>query len=280
MNKNTNVSKHKSKDKSKRKAKDKSKHKSKHKYDEFGNIITEKNTYIRGLIKRIPNIRNSIVLNKWFFSLIILIIIYWSYIETIKSNNLNFYKTTYITSITYILHFYWLFTCLIITAMWGWYAHYLSHHISCNDYLETLHIPKNGFLHFIATYVYDFHDIIHHNSAINKKWINLLIEFISNFWYEGIFYVFILWIFNLHHLIYIKIPLLWGLTYASSHCINYTILEPLCHVQHHKNPYTNFGLDTIDVIMNTKYDIDCLEDFNHTGFNMLVLFLLIEHLYP
>ena len=60
MNKNTNVS--------KRKAKDKSKHKSKHKYDEFGNIITEKNTYIRGLIKRIPNIRNSIVLNKWFFS--------------------------------------------------------------------------------------------------------------------------------------------------------------------------------------------------------------------
>ena len=252
----------------------KNEHKHKHNYDDLGNIITKKNIFIKGLFKRYPNIRDSVILNKWFFSLLLFIIIYWSYTETIKSNNINIF--------TYIINFYWLFTCLIITAMWGWYAHYLSHHLSCSDFVDSLNISKNKnwFINFIATYFYDFHDIIHHNSSINKTLPNLVIEFISNFWYEGIFYVFILWIFNLHHLIYIKIPLLWGLTYASSHCINYTILEPLCHVQHHKNPYTNFGLDTIDVIMNTKYDIDCLEDFNHTGFNMLVLFLLIEHLYP
>jgi len=244
----------------------KNKPKNKHKYDEFGNIITKKNIFIKGLIKRYPKIRYSFILNKWFFSLLLFIIIYWSYTETIKNHNINIF--------TYIINFYWLFTCLIITATWGWYAHYLSHHLSCSDFFDSLNINNNK-NNFITTYFYDFHDIIHHNSSINKTLLNLVIEFISNFWYEGIFYVFILWIFNLHHLIYIKIPLLWGLTYASSHCINYTIFEPLCHKQHHKNPYTNFGLDTIDIIMNTKYDINCLEDFNHTAVNMFISFLLL-----
>jgi len=243
--------------------------KKRHIYDDYGNIITKKNIFIKGLLKRYTKIRESIILNKWFFSLLLLIIIYWSYIETIKHNSM-----TSNNIITYIINFYWLFTCLIITAMWGWYAHYLSHHISCNAFFDLFN-NNNNFTKFIATYFIDFHDIIHHNSSINKTWKNLIFEFISNFVYEGIFYVFILWMFNLHHLIYIKIPLLWGLTYASSHCINYTVVEPLCHIQHHKNPYTNFGLDTIDIIMNTKYDINCLEDFNHTSLNLFISFLLL-----
>ena len=76
----------------------KNEHKHKHNYDDLGNIITKKNIFIKGLFKRYPNIRDSVILNKWFFSLLLFIIIYWSYTETIKSNNINIF--------TYIINFY------------------------------------------------------------------------------------------------------------------------------------------------------------------------------
>lgn len=241
--------------------------KKKHNYDECGNIITKKNIFLKKILKRKDKIFESINLNKWFFCLLIIIIFYWTY--KLSENN--------ILSIGFTKNLYWLISSLIITALWGWYVHYLSHHISLNETIDLFLDKQSSYLRTFAIYLFDFHDIIHHNTKINKKFINLAIEFILNLLYEGLYLILFLWSMNMGNLIYFKLPILWGLTYASSHVINYTLIEPLCHIQHHNNPYTNFGLDTIDVIMNTKYDINCLENFNHTAINMFLSFLFIEY---
>ena len=244
----------------------------KHKYDDCGNIITKKNIFLKKLLKRNNKIYESIILNKWFFSLLIVIIFYWTY--KLSENN--------IFSFNFTRNSYWLLSSLIITAFWGWFVHYLSHHLSLNESIELLLKPNNTLndnFKNLCVYLFDFHDVIHHNTKINKEIINLVIEFILNLLYEGLYLIFFLWSMNMSNHVYFKIPFLWGLTYASSHVINYTLIEPLCHIQHHKNPYTNFGLDTIDVIMNTKYDINCLEDFNHTAINLFLSFLFIEYFF-
>lgn len=237
------------------------------------NIKYKKNKFVNGLFKRKYQIFNSFKLNRYFyFTLFIcLIIIYLKDYNSID-NHFNYIV---------ILLF-----SLALVSFWGWYVHYLSHYLSFIDFYKKCN--KEFFnrktdtsidyilIHFF-TYIFDFHDIIHHNSNINKQWINLIGEFIGNFWYEGLSLYFFFYVLNIKHLINFSVCFLWALTYASAHVINYYFKNPLCHTQHHLNPKTNFGIDTLDVIMGTKYDLNCLEDFNHVSINLIVITFIIYY---
>ena len=157
--------------------------KKKHNYDECGNIITKKNIFLKKLLKRKDKIFESINLNKWFFCLLIIIIFYWT--NKLSENN--------ILSICFSANFCWLISSLIITALWGWYVHYLSHHISFNETIDLFLDKQSSYLRNFSIYLFDFHDIIHHNTNINKKIINLAIEFILNLLYEGLYLILFLY---------------------------------------------------------------------------------------
>ena len=59
------------------------------------------------------------------------------------------------------------------------------------------------------------------------------------------------------------------------HLINYRIVDPNPHQEHHLNCNTNYGIDTLDIIFNTKYNIKDVENFNHGTINVLIIMLVI-----
>ena len=72
-----------------------------------------------------------------------------------------------------------------------------------------------------------------------------------------------------------SVIILWGLLYSSVHNINYNIIHPLEHANHHKECCTNFGIDTLDILKYSKYDIKNVEIFNHYSINIIVITLFI-----
>jgi hypothetical protein len=165
----------------------------------------------------------------------------------------------------------------------GWYIHYLSH---AYDLLEIYNNTDNIIINYVKSnttlnkifenliyYSCDFHDKIHHDTGINKKPLNWLNEFIQNLLMEGGFLIlFTQWCnFKLNR----SVLLLWGLLYASVHNINYIILGCDQHANHHINPRTNYGIDTLDILFDTKYDINNIENMNHGAINIAVITLII-----
>ena len=66
--------------------------------------------------------------------------------------------------------------------------------------------------------------------------------------------------------------MLWCLVYSSFHNINYNLMEePLIHQEHHENIFTNIGIDIVDVILNTKYDDNNIENINHYAINTIII---------
>ena len=239
------------------------------------NIKYKKNKFVNGLFKRKKYIYDSFFINRYFyFTLFVCLIII--YLKDFK----------YIYRWDHSKYIFILFSSLALVSFWGWYVHYLSHYLCFVDFYKKCNKEffnrktDTTFDHIliqIFTYVFDFHDTIHHNSNINKQWINLIGEFIGNFWYEGLSLYFLFYILNIKDLINFSVLFLWALTYASAHVINYYFENPLCHTQHHLNPKTNFGIDTMDVIMGTKYDLNCLENFNHVSINLIVITFIIYY---
>ena len=167
---------------------------------------------------------------------------------------------------------------LIIAMILGWVIHYLAHYYNGILFLENK--PMNYYfksiLNFFSLIICDFHSLIHHDTTINKKPIYIIGEFLSNFYMEGGYIIASNYLFNWN--INTNVFWLWALTYASVHNINYNLYPPECHVQHHKDPNTNLGIDTLDVIFGTKYDYDCLEDFNHGSINVIIITILLLYL--
>ena len=64
------------------------------------------------------------------------------------------------------------------------------------------------------------------------------------------------------------------LFYATVHNINYNIVSPQTHQNHHKDKNTSYGLDIFDILFNTKYDVNEIENYNHGAINIIVLTLL------
>jgi hypothetical protein len=182
---------------------------------------------------------------------------------------------------------------LIVVMLCGWKIHFWSHHMNAHDIYcdimrEFFHRHECDFNKYdrfmlnILLYVCDFHDKIHHDSSINKKWYNLIIEFLSNIYMEGgfliiLFYMFPNYPFNL------KIFFLWACLYASVHVINYDYLHPQAHKEHHIDPRTNFGIDTLDILFNTKFKMNSIRDienYNHASINLVLITCIMLFAFP
>ena len=122
----------------------------------------------------------------------------------------------------------------------------------------------------------DFHDMTHHNSDINKKPINIIYEFINNIAMQGGILSIVIYASQ-----YYSFPgiMLWALMYATVHNINYLIIPPKTHQNHHKNKHSSYGIDIWDVLFNTKNDPDEIEVYNHMSINLILITLGIVYLY-
>ena len=117
----------------------------------------------------------------------------------------------------------------------------------------------------------DFHRKTHHNTDENKKYKNLIIEFIENFTTQGLIPIFVIF---LSKFVNYWIFILWGLTYATIHIFNYNIYHCKIHEQHHINSNSNLGIDLYDILFNSKFNNE-IENINHYLFNYLIIGLFI-----
>ena len=202
-------------------------------------------------------------------------------------------RINYIFYITCVLCLWWLcrhtrssmfsaFYTFIFISLFGYVAHAISHfaeHFKITDMLDThfnnvLTSPKNWFQSIISKYLWfnDFHDKIHHDTTINKQPINIMWEFIGNFWMQaGILLLTKYLLFYTDN----STIVLWGISYATVHNINYVISPSKIHMNHHVNKFTNYGIDIWDIVFNTKMPGDSIEDINHYSINFIICSLII-----
>ena len=149
------------------------------------------------------------------------------------------------------------------------------------DYVKT-HMPwlEAGLKWFV--YHCDFHDKIHHDSKINKRPYNVMVEVYQNLLSEGLIAAALCcWLrptitiggraFSPH----VPTIVFWALLYTSVHNINYEILRPQEHINHHLHPQTNFGIDLMDILFDTKYEQEGFEIMHHAVPNIVVITALI-----
>ena len=242
----------------------------------------QKNTWISDLLKRKKSLGESFTKNYIFWSVYVLSISCLSIRYGNQSTGCKNIIGGFLTTIS----------CMII----GWSVHLWVH---INDFQQTYEDILNSetifskalnslptFVHkiisWISRHVFDFHDKTHHDSSVNDIWYNVFMEASENVLMEGGLIVVLSRMFNLglrfHEEVYVfnhSISLVWALLYTTVHLINYKLIRSNTHMDHHKDRYTNFGIDTLDIVFNTKYDINKPEIFNHGAINMFFLTALI-----
>ena len=170
---------------------------------------------------------------------------------------------------------------IIIMSLLGYFVHMIGHYIeftriySQNNNYITQNTVLNTLTMGICQFL-DFHDVIHHNTSINKQPLNVIYEFINNFVLQGGLVVFLMWAVK-----YLSSPaiLLWSLLYATVHNVNYILMPPKTHQNHHTNKHSSYGLDIWDILFNTKTDPNELEVYNHMSINMIILTLGLTYYY-
>jgi len=233
--------------------------------------ITPKNQ----LFKNIREVWYSVKINKWFWYAVILSI--WC---------ITHYGTKKYTLIEGFLSF-------LVAILLGYAIHYISHAYDFEKlYMESnwksiKYIRKFPFvdniIRKIILYTLDFHDKIHHDTSINRTPFNVLMEFIQNILMEGGFLILFATKSNLGVNLFGKklrlnkaVLLMWGILYASVHNINYRIFENSQHINHHIDPRTNYALDILDILFDTKYDMNNIENINFDwGINILIITFFI-----
>ena len=171
----------------------------------------------------------------------------------------------------------------IFVSMSGYFVHIISHFTNYTKIFDSLdnYITRNKFSRFIirnTCKLVDFHDVIHHDTSINKKFKNVVIEFILNFITQSGGLLIIMFI---SRKMSFWVVALWGLLYSTIHIINYEFfVKSKPHTYHHINKHTNYGLDIWDVIFNTKYKNDNYdtENINHGAINVFILTGIIIYL--
>lgn len=119
---------------------------------------------------------------------------------------------------------------------------------------------------------YEFHDKIHHDTTINKQPINILLEFSFNFWFQAGIALALKYFLNM---LDNSTIIIWGLLYATVHNINYVLYPSSIHINHHVDKFTNYGIDIWDIIFDTKFKGDKIEDINHYSINLILCTLLV-----
>jgi hypothetical protein len=158
----------------------------------------------------------------------------------------------------------------IVISYIGYVSHYTSHCIcytklflgntGYHNLIKSTFIKKvqktikgNKYLYMTMTgicKVLDFHRDVHHNSEINGTTMNIINECLNNALFQGLGFMFFIWLGNLLNK---KIILFWILLYVSVHNINYNIKKSFTHMEHHTDVYKNmsFGFDLWDIILGT-----------------------------
>ena len=156
----------------------------------------------------------------------------------------------------------------------GYICHYLSHFFKIRKYYSDCRniFTENKYINSFLLKVVEgleFHDRIHHDTKINKKWNNIFREIIGNSLLEGVGLVLFIKFMD------IRVILLWALSYATIHNINYSIMPPTTHRDHHINKGTNYGYDLMDIIFNTQYNDKDIEIHNHGAINLFLVTWLL-----
>ena len=152
-------------------------------------------------------------------------------------------------------------------------------------YLYSYFIHK--LFHYLPQSI-NIHLNYHHNHIENQivilKYINLLIELISNIMFFVIFY-YIQKLLNINFVPKILI-FYYGFIYVSIHIINYSIFHMAdTHVLHHKTSnfsekkkHCNYGPDLVDHLFFTNCNKN-MENYNHIILNTLLSFLITYYFY-
>lgn len=162
----------------------------------------------------------------------------------------------------------------IIISIIGYFSHYVSHHINFAELYATYDniLTRNNTINNISTNIcsfLDFHDVTHHDTSINKQIKNIIYEFLNNIVMQGVGLVIFIKLMD------IRVIILWAFMYATIHNINYLFVKPTTHSDHHLNPHTNYGIDFVDIMFNTKYDWNDIETHNHGAINLLIITYVI-----
>lgn len=209
--------------------------------------------------------KTSITKNKWFYITLFVCFSMFKFQDIISSNQSTSYFT-FAFSFIFILIF-------------GHVIHRLSHNVNFTEVYNTHKKGNiNNYVDIILTKIcnlLDFHKKTHHDSDVNKKPMNIYYEFINNFLTQGGILVIFIWFCN--HCIDMRIILLWAFMYATAHNINYMFLKPTVHRDHHLHEDANYGLDIADIIFDTKYDLNDIEDHNHISINLIIITLIITY---
>lgn len=237
--------------------------------DIFNDMITKESGAEKvSYEEQIDALKTSIWKNKYFYVISLFCCFVLANIEIDKNDSI--YKKGYLYSRS--------IASLGFAMLAGHTIHWLSHHVNCRDYLDSCDniITNNKYIRSILNIyadIIDFHDTTHHDSSVNKKWENIMYEFINNFLTQS---VLIVWLIQQ---LDFKVILLWGLMYATVHNINYLVIKPVTHMQHHVKSTTNYGIDVTDILFNTKYNWKHIESHNHAGINLLVITAIITIVY-
>ena len=173
-------------------------------------------------------------------------------------------------------NFYLTLLSFVFISFIGYIIHVFSHILDFNKLLD---IDHNFVQNKIFTKPYkcfvkliEFHTVTHHNSNINKNTLSIIKETCNNLFFQG---------FGLYGIVYfikkldINIFLVWGVLYTTIHLINYNIITPEEHINHHKEPKTNFGIDIYDIIFKTKNINDnSVENYNHYSINLIIITII------
>ena len=166
---------------------------------------------------------------------------------------------------------------MVYVSFLGYVAHAFAHNY---NYTEVLEQCDSRLLDNVTVYrlahtfckAMDFHEVIHHDTDINQRVVNVLGEFVLNFFNQGGLHILVI-LFCRYVNIYVV--LLWALAYCTVHNINYDYLKPKAHRFHHIDKHTNYGIDFWDILCGTKHPDDEIEDINHYSINLVVLTAMI-----
>lgn len=166
-------------------------------------------------------------------------------------------KSLYITVIT-----------MIMTPLFGYFHHVISH----NYDFQKLAYGNNEMSTLTKTVVYllNFHSQVHHNTLVNTKSINLIIEGFQNLLNQG----FVLILINkllLNDYLVNNVIALYAFLYTTIHLVNYNLYKSKAHENHHKDPYTNYGPYLFDILFNTADEEGKHEDWNIVSINVIII---------
>ena len=184
------------------------------------------------------------------------------------------------------------FITFLVTMCLGYDVHKRTHERSITTMYETSTNPMISYIRdelpifrsAVNWFIYhcDFHSLVHHDSSVNKTLYNRLVEIYQNLMSEGLIVAYL--VYKLDPSItlggltirpHIPTIIFWALLYTSVHNINYDILHPQEHVNHHLYPNTNYGIDLLDILCETKYETDSVEIMHHGVPNLILATLAI-----